>query len=383
MNKQGAIKAGLLVLVLALLTRLGAESVGEYLMMGKPRGHFGLYFQNMTERRTNFADVNVSLGYDTPTNSSGVSFGGSMWLAMRMYEYARGDFDSTKDNFIFTEAYAKFERNDRIKVQAGRFYTTAEWVQFYNQGAHVQYALNQNAAVRLLWINANAYVTNYRMSEYRNPFGKSGVFFGDLLLSLPASPIKISPYFYIAPNRFSAFGIKLMLEKPTLGDSTLYANVHLLSYIGRNEIIESSRTDGDGALVWVEGGVKWSGVKFGGGFMSVSKNGISGIDAFGQSSPFERREGLFYADANTLYGVLEYTFENHLVLESAIRNTSIGSKYIFNWEANARITIAPDMVFGGGFIGMFNNANIMLDDYIFASDGRNYVLGRVFLQFKF
>ena len=32
---------------------------------------------------------------------------------------------------------------------------------------------------------------------------------------------------------------------------------------------------------------------------------------------------------------------------------------------------------------MLNNANIRLDDYIFASDGRNYLLGRAYFQFNF
>ena len=92
---------------------------------------------------------------------------------------------------------------------------------------------------------------------------------------------------------------------------------------------------------------------------------------------------MFYANANTFYGVLEYTFQNHIVLESAIRYTGIDVKQIFNWEANARFAAAPDLWVGGGLIGMLNNANITLDDYIFASDGRNYLLGRVFMQYNF
>ena len=71
------------------------------------------------------------------------------------------------------------------------------------------------------------------------------------------------------------------------------------------------------------------------------------------------------------------------MLESAARYTSIGAKQILNWEANAKLSVAPDVWLGGGFIGMLNNANITLDDYIFASDGKNYLLGRVFFQANF
>ncbi len=362
---------------------LGAVTLGEYFLMGKPRGHLGLYFQNMTQRTSNFADINASIGYDTPISRSGISFGGSFWLAARMYEFSRGDFNSTKDSFIWTEAYVRYDNNDRLRVEAGRFYANTEWIKYYNQGVRADYAVSPNMFASFMWVNKNAYVTNYRMSNYRNPFDTSGVFYGSLNIILAQSPMKIAPYIYIAPNRFNAFGVRIEVEKPSIGDSLFYAKVHLLSYIGKNQLIEQTRTDGDGGFVWVEGGVKWSGVKFGGGIITVSEKGASGIDAFGQSTPFERREGLFYADANTFYGILEYTFKNHIVLESAIRYTGIGSRQVFNWEANAKLAVAPDMWVGGGFIGMLNNANIRLDDYIFASDGRNYLLGRAYFQFNF
>ncbi len=372
-----------IVICVVSIAILQAVSLEEYLFMGKPRGHLGLYYQDMTEKRSNFADINFSMGYDTPVSSNGLSFGGSFWLAARMYEYSRGDFNSTKDSSIWTEGYVRYNRNDRLRVEAGRFYANTEWIKYYNQGIRVDYALSPNVFANLMWVNKNAYVTNYRMSNYRNPFDREGVFFGSVNILPLQSPMKIIPYFYVAPNRFNAFGIKIQLEKPSVGDSVFYANVHLLSYLGKNQVVEQTRTDGDGGFVWVEGGVKWAGVKFGGGIISVSEKGASGIDAFGQSTVFERREGLFYADANTFYGLLEYTFPNHVVLESAARYTSIGAKQILNWEANAKLSVAPDVWLGGGFIGMLNNANITLDDYIFASDGKNYLLGRVFFQANF
>ena len=362
---------------------LGAVSAGDYLLMGKPRGHFSIYYQDMTDKRSNFADVNVSVGYDSPVSTSGISFGGSFWLAARMYEHQRGDFDSSKKDFIWTEGYVRYDNNERLRLEAGRFYANTEWIRYYNQGARLDFMLAPNLILNVMWVNKNAYVTNYRMSEYRNPFDTSGVFYGAIRLGVPEAPMQIMPYVYAAPNYFTAFGIKINLEKDLIGDSAFYTNVHLLSYIGKNQVIEQSRTDGDIGFVWLEGGIKWAGVKLGGGLIIISEKGTSGIDAFGQSTYFERREGLFYADANTFYGVLEYTFTNHIVLESAIRYTSIDVKQIFNWEANARFAAAPGVWVGGGLIGMLNNANITLDDYIFASDGRNYLLGRVFMQYNF
>ena len=372
-----------IAICVVFIGNIWAVTLEEYFLMGKPRGHLGSYFQNMTHRTSNFADINASMGYDTPTSRGGISFGGSFWFAARMYEYSKGDFNTTKDNFIWTEGYVRYDNNDRLRLEVGRFYANTEWIKYYNQGIRADYAISPNIFANLMWVNKNAYVTHYRMSNYRNPFDREGVFLGSLNVILPQSPMKILPYFYIAPNRFNAFGVKIQVEKPSIAASVLYANIHLLSYLGRNQFVEQTRTDGDGGFIWIEGGVKWAGVKFGGGVITVSERGASGIDAFGQSTVFERREGLFYADANTFYGLLEYTFPNHVVLESAVRYTSIGAKQILNWEANAKLSVAPDVWLGGGFIGMLNNANITLDDYIFASDGKNYLLGRVFFQANF
>lgn len=383
LKKVYAIKVGLLLVVLSLLTRLGAADVNDYLLYGNTRGHVGLYFQNMTGNRANFVDTNLSLGYDSPKDALGFNFGGAAWLATRMFEANRGDFNSTKEYFVITELYGQFNPNEKFRAQVGRFRADVEWIKYYNQGIYTSVAANSNIVTQFMWVHSNAYVDKHRMQQFRNPFHSIGVFYADVALNLPESPLVVTPYIYLAPYRFSSFGIKVDIEKPAVAESILYVKIHLLSYIGKNQVIESTRTDGDGYMVWIESGVKWFGVRFGGGTINVSKSGVSGIDAYRHNDLFERREGLFYPDSVTLYGVLEYTFQNHIAVQSALRNTRIGQKHVFNWEANARFEVVEDVTVGGGFVGMLNTANVMLDDNIFAGDGRNYLLGRAFVQFNF
>ena len=136
-------------------------------------------------------------------------------------------------------------------------------------------------------------------------------------------------------------------------------------------------------LVWLEGGAKWLGLNTGGGVISVSQNGARGIDSFGQSSYFERREGLFYNNATTLYGFLEYDLKQYVQLDGAIRHTTIGSKNIFNWEVGITSEPQNNIKIGAKIIGMINNADFTLDNSIFAADGKNYLLTRVFGRVSF
>ena len=103
----------------------------------------------------------------------------------------------------------------------------------------------------------------------------------------------------------------------------------------------------------------------------------------GQSSYFERREGLFYNNATSLYGFLEYDLRQYVQLDAAIRHTTIGSKNIFNWEAGLVSEPQHNIKLGVKVIGMINNADFTLDNSIFANDGKNYLLTRVFAQVSF
>lgn len=361
------------------------DEVSDFLANGRIYGHVGGYYQYMSGGRANFADVNASLGYRSPVSYKKWSFGGSIWLAGRLYEYTRGDFKTSKRTILLTELYVRNgNETTPIRTQFGRFKMDAEWIKHYNQGIHADISVTPYVTAELAWVNANAYVTNYRMSDYRNPYGYYGAFYGVMHLNLPQSIIKLHPYFYYAPGRFVSFGVQGLINRPLVGESSFFGKVHLLSYIGSdNQMVERLPTDGDSAFIWLEGGLQLVSMKFGGGFISVSKRGVAGIDSFGQSSYFERREGLFYANALTLYGFVEYTFQNQVTLESAIRISTASGRQVFNWEANAKFMLDDDLQVGGGLIGMLNETGITLDDNIFASDGRSYLLGRVFIQYSF
>lgn len=359
-----------------------ANNLAQLLLTGTPSGHMGLYYQGMTDDAPTFADANLSLAYETQ-RFRGVGLGTSLWAATKLYQAHGGDFSKVKDSFVFTEVYASFVNPQRISMYAGRFKTDSEWIKHYTQGVSVTYEDIENVQVDFIWAYKNAYVTTYRMDEFVNPFGSVGALYLGATLTLPQSPLQFTPYVYAAPDDFTSFGAKFLVVVP-VGDASFYGKAHFLAFSSRNDkVIDHSRTKGDGGFVWLEGGAKWLGINIGGGVISVDKDGARGIDSFGQSSYFERREGLFYNNATTLYGFLEYDLKQYVQLDAAIRHTTIESKNIFNWEAGIVSEPYQNIKVGVKVIGMINNADFTLDNSIFANDGRNYLLTRVFGQVSF
>nr|WP_317405192.1 Opr family porin [uncultured Helicobacter sp.] len=359
-----------------------ANNIAQLLLTGRPSGHMGIYYQGMTGGAPSFADANVSLAYQTQ-RFQGVALGGSMWAATKLYQAHGGDFSQVKDNFVLTELYASFVNPNRLSVYAGRFQTDSEWIKHYTQGVSATYEDIENLKLDFIWAYKNAYVTNYRMDNFTNPFGSVGALYLGATITLPESPLQITPYIYAAPNDFTAFGAKVLVAVP-VNTALLYGKMHFLSFSARNDkIIDHSSTKGDGGFVWLEGGAKWLGMNIGGGVLSVAENGARGIDSFGQSSYFERREGLFYNNATSLYGFLEYDLRQYVQLDAAIRHTSIGRKNIFNWEVGLVSEPQHNIKLGAKIIGMINNADFTLDNSIFANDGKNYLLTRVFAQVSF
>ena len=359
-----------------------ANDLARWLLTGTPSGHMGLYYQGMTGHAPTFVDANVSLAYQTQ-RLRGLGLGTSMWAATKLYQAKAGDFSQVKENFVFTEFNASFVNPNRISMYVGRFKTDSEWIKYYTQGAAVSYEDVENLQVNFIWAWKNAYVTNYRVQDFSNPFGSIGAMYLSAALTLPDSPLQITPYIYMAPNDFTAFALKVLVAVP-VSSAILYGKMHFLSFTARNDkVIDYSQTRGDGGFVWLEGGAKWSGLSAGGGVISVAKNGARGIDSFGQSSYFERREGLFYNNATTLYGFVEYDLKQYVQLDGAIRHTSIDSKNIFNWEVGLTSEPVTNIKIGTKLIGMINNASFTLDDSIFANDGKNYLLVRLFGQVSF
>lgn len=355
----------------------------QYMLSGRVNGHMGAYYQLMTRGSPTFADVNLSLEYKTP-NLRGIDFGISGWGNVKVYQAKGGDFAKTKDPFVLTELYGRFINPGRISIYAGRFKTNSEWIKHYTQGASVLYEDVQNVKVEAIWAMRNAYVTDYRVDNFYNPYNRNiGSFYTGATILIEDSNLQITPYIYAAPSSFTSFGANVLVEVP-VNDFFLYGKMHFLSFLSKsNQIIDASSSDGDGGFVWLEGGARLYGIRAGGGIISVAKNGARGIDSFGQSSAFERREGLFYNNATTIYGLLEYEYLRYATIESAIRNTSINGKNIFNWEAGIISRPQSTIEIGAKVIGMINGTGLTLDNHIFASDGRNYLLGRVYAKVKF
>ena len=210
-----------------------ANNIAQLLLTGRPSGHMGVYYQGMTGGAPSFADANVSLAYQTQ-RFQGVALGGSMWAATKLYQAHGGDFSQVKDNFVLTELYASFVNPNRLSVYAGRFQTNSEWIKHYTQGVSATYEDIENLKLDFIWAYKNAYVTNYRMDNFTNPFGSVGALYLGATITLPESPLQITPYLYAAPNDFTAFGAKVLVAVP-VNTALLYGKMHFLSFSARND----------------------------------------------------------------------------------------------------------------------------------------------------
>ena len=186
----------ILACAFALSGIANANDLARWLLTGTPSGHMGLYYQGMTGGAPSFVDANVSLGYET-RRLRGIGLGTSMWAATKLFQSKSGDFSQVKENFVFTEFNANFVNPNRISMYVGRFKTDSEWIKYYTQGAAVSYEDIENLQVNFIWAWKNAYVTNYRMQDFFNPFGNIGAMYLSAALTLPDSPLQITPIFML------------------------------------------------------------------------------------------------------------------------------------------------------------------------------------------
>ena len=365
-----------------------ARTIEQAFKNGYINGHIGTYAQQSSHKDPTFIDLNFSISYET-LRWKGYKIGVEGWLNAKVFEVYPHDFAHNKDIFILPKIYADFYNSyERFGIRVGRYGINEEWITHNTEGFSVDYDGLQYTSLHFSWAFRNAYVENY----YSCGFGGCDNFgdrvarkyrvIGALYLrgsfDIPQFPVKLTPYFYTAPGIFFTTALKASMDLPVPYDIFVKSNVHLISYIQDKGYYGPNA--GAGFAFLMDGSVYWNGLEGGVGFSATDSHGASMIDAFGQQTPFERPVGMFWGGATTIYGFVKYHM-NYLDLSAGIRNTFINSKNVFNWELKASGT--PIYNFKGLQLGLsvigMNNSSEAIDYF----GGKNYILVRGFVQYKF
>lgn len=364
-----------------------AGSIEDALTRGLIYGHLGLVFQQSINDGPTYGNISTSLGYES-RRFLGYKVGAEMWLIPKLYEANGGEFRRAQTYFEVPQIYGDYyNQYEGFGGTIGRYKTNEEWVTHFVEGASVVYDKINGVELAAHWFIRNAYLTNTFTQNFKS-FGSyagakwsGGAFLMRAKAVLPQAPITFTPYLYIVPNFFVAPGIKGELDLPISRSMVFRSMLHLTSYVELNGARKQANKGG-GGIIWLEAGLDIKGFRFGAGITSIPSGGAIFIEAFGQHTPFERSDGMFYYNATTPYGFASLKLFNNISAYGAFRATLINSaETIINWEAKVDVTPFRGVRLGLGAIGMSNsNANSMVPT---RWGGRNYMTFRGYVEYDF
>ncbi len=367
----------------AKLSDAPANSFQDAFKRGLIYGHAGLLFQQSISDAPTYGDINLSIGYET-RRYLGYKFGAEAWLIPKLYEAKKNDFINGQTYFDAPQLYADYyNQYEKFGGTIGRYKIDEEWLTHYNEGLSVNYERFSNVSLSFSWALRNAYITNYYSQNFKvfgnyiNAKWTGGAFYLRATITIPQAPITITPYLYAVPDFFIAPGLKGELDLPITQKILFRGIIHLASYVELNNT-RKSLNSGGGGFIWGEAGIDWRGFRFGGGIVNTPSGGATYIDGFGQHTPFERSDGIFYYDATTPYIFASANFWNYVTAYGAFRTTFTSGQTIINWEAKLDIVPIPNTRIGLSALGMNNPT---------AAPGRfgakDYMIFRGYVEYRF
>ncbi len=337
-----------------------ANSFEDAFERGFVYGHIGALFQQGLDEAPTYGDLNFSIGYES-RRFQGYKFGAEAWLIPKLYEAKSGDFMKGQTYFALAQLYADFyHQHEKFGATIGRYGINEEWMTHFTEGASLKYDLIPYIDLSLTWALRNAYITNYYVDNF-SVFGEfdgyhwnGGAWYLKAAISIPQTTAKITPYFYYVPDFFSAPGVRGDVDLHITRRSLFKLMVHLMSYVELNGE-RKAQNGGSGGLIWAEGSFDFPNFRIGAGIINTLAGGAIYIDNFGQHTPFERTEGIFYYNATTPYGFISVNlWENYLSAYGALRGTFTNEGTILNWEAKLDMNVISNVSFGLAAIGVNN-----------------------------
>lgn len=383
-----------------------ASSFADGFKRGLIYGHAGLLFQQSIGANpySTYGDINLSLGYET-RRFMGYKFGAEMWIVPKLYEANAGDFTRSQTYFEVPQIYADFYNEyERFGGIIGRFKTDEEWITNYTEGLSASYDRVRNLSLNFTWALRNAFFTNYFAQNYQvfgdYQSGKVGSFSGGAFnlradFAIPQAALVLSPYLYMVPDFFVAPGLKTKLDLPINQKLFFRALIHLTSYVGVGK--QASSTSGGGGVIWGEAQIDWgrfvatgqdwqSFLTAGVGIINTPNRGAIYIDSFGQNTPFERADGIFYYNSTTPYAFASVNLWRYVSLYGAFRTSIISSnETVLNWEARVDFRPIKSVLLGASAVGVNSSVNVRNNRVMptrFGPSG-SYTIFRGYVEYSF
>lgn len=383
-----------------------ASSFEDGFKRGLIYGHAGLLFQQSIGANpySTYGDINLSLGYET-RRFMGYKFGAEMWIVPKLYEANAGDFTRSQTYFEVPQIYADFYNEyERFGGIIGRFKTDEEWITNYTEGLSASYDRVRNLSLNFTWALRNAFFTNYFAQNYQvfgdYQSGKVGSFSGGAFnlradFAIPQAALVLSPYLYMVPDFFVAPGLKTKLDLPINQKLFFRALIHLASYVGVGK--QASSTSGGGGVIWGEAQIDWgrfvaagqdwqSFLTAGVGIINTPNRGAIYIDSFGQNTPFERADGIFYYNSTTPYAFASVNLWRYVSLYGAFRTSIISSnETVLNWEARVDFRPIKSVLLGASAVGVNSSVNVRNNRVMptrFGPSG-SYTIFRGYVEYSF
>ncbi|AFL68894.1 Opr family porin [Sulfurospirillum barnesii] len=281
-------------------------------------GAYGQYFNKKGGTKDDgFANGFGEVGFQTAP-LYGISVGlkafGSVKLDDKNDAYdAEG---AIEDNAVLSEAFIKYEHEGVGHIVLGRQEVDFNWLTDYIEGVSAELSAIENLVVNMAWARKQSVVGFDEISEkFAKMNDNDGIYMLEAVYT-PIEMLELNPYIYYGDNVFTAYGAKATLNfelSDALKTSTM------LHYAKVNSDATTEEDDGlggtvnvkveDGSFMQVEQGFEFSGVSLALGYMKTDKDGLAGLESFGDQSPLEEGNHVFDANAKTPYASISYEIE--------------------------------------------------------------------------
>ena len=268
---------------------------------GTTSGDIAVYsnaYDHDADTDSGYTAGSVGLNYETDTfNGVKVSLG--FRAAHEFAEDEEDDYegDFSEDSVMHTAAISY--TNDDFFVSVGRQEIDLEWLGDYNESVVAGITAIPDTTIVLGYSDRQAVAAEDEISKF-DEVTKDGAYVVDVK-NTSIEGLELNPYYYNAPDEVDFYGLKASYSNDMFGLVAHYAS----SDVDSNATVLAGKEDGD--ILHLEASTEIAGVSLAAGYITTDKDGIGGMDSFGENIDPTDEIGTYEDDSDVYYASIGYS----------------------------------------------------------------------------
>ena len=327
------------IAIIAISSSLSATSLSEALIEGKVTGDISItYEQRNVDKEISkyYQDTAYSVGsigldyksgsYNNLSTEIGLRAYTNIWEEDSNSVTARGIGDSSERFYdkarkiMLSKAFIAYDKND-THFKVGRQSLSTEWMGKIQDAVSLYTSPIENSKLEMIWSKKMGRVYSREFRDFNDLNENKGVYKAGFEYKFNEH-VKTKTYYMTSPDKYNLVGGRINLDG-TFGDAKIGSLIHVI------ETNEKISDVADGKMLEVKLYANYAGYSATLGYVKTGEeNGWGSANTAGeQIVQFEEGDGMYYADAETiyfsvnkqvgpinitaLYGEMEYTKNNY------------------------------------------------------------------------